>query len=165
MTHWKKLTNPDYLGAYALENGQDVILTIKSIQEEMVTGTDGKKDTCVVARFSERVKPMILNSTNMKTIAKLYKSNFIEDWVGKKIQIGIENVKAFGEVVEALRVRKFIPQVADPINCEMCQGKIGTTKNMTSEQLAQYTKSKYGKKLCANCATKVAEEMKKNGTE
>ena len=72
-THWKKLTNPDYLGAYALENGQDIILTIGYVREEKVTGTDGKKDDCVVCHFSEHgVKPMILNSTNMKTISKIF---------------------------------------------------------------------------------------------
>ena len=30
-THWKKLTNPDYLGAYALEDGEDMIVTIKNV--------------------------------------------------------------------------------------------------------------------------------------
>lgn len=24
LTHWKKLTNPDYLGAYALQPGEDL---------------------------------------------------------------------------------------------------------------------------------------------
>ena len=38
-THWKKLTNPNYLGAYSIENGQDLILTIKYVQEEKVIGT------------------------------------------------------------------------------------------------------------------------------
>ena len=67
-THWKKLTNPNYLGAYSIENGQDLILTIKYVQEEKVIGTDGKKDDCVVCYFVENAKPMILNATNMKTI-------------------------------------------------------------------------------------------------
>ena len=109
-THWKKLTNPDYLGAYALENGQDIILTIGYVREEKVTGTDGKKDDCVVCHFSERgVKPMILNATNMKTITKVLSTPYIEEWAGKRIQIGVEKVKAFGDVVDALRVRKFAP--------------------------------------------------------
>lgn len=110
-THWKKLTNPNYLGAYSIENGQDLILTIKYVQEEKVIGPDGKKDDCVVCHFSENVKPMILNATNMKTITKLYKTPYIEEWTGKKIQIGIEKVKAFGDVVEALRVRNIIPKI------------------------------------------------------
>ena len=83
-THWKKLTNPNYLGAYSIENGQDLILTIKYVQEEKVIGPDGKKDDCVVCHFSENVKPMILNATNMKTITKLYKTPYIEEWTSKK---------------------------------------------------------------------------------
>ena len=42
-THWKKLQNPDYLGAYALENGKDLIATIKTVGLEMIIGADGKK--------------------------------------------------------------------------------------------------------------------------
>ena len=43
MTHWKKLTNPDYLGAYSLENRQDIVLTIGKVQQETVTGPEGKR--------------------------------------------------------------------------------------------------------------------------
>ena len=38
-THWKKLSNPDYLGAYALDPGKDLIVTIQSVGEERVTGS------------------------------------------------------------------------------------------------------------------------------
>ena len=158
-THWKKLTNPDYLGAYALDDGKDVILTISYVREEKVTGSDGKKDDCVVCHFSERVKPMILNSTNMKTITKLFGTPYIEDWSGRRIQIGIEKVKAFGDVVDALRVRKFIPAENVP-KCESCGGEIQPRGNTSAEQLALYTKSKYGRALCAACATKLAAEVK-----
>lgn len=65
-THWKKLTHPDYLGAYALNPGEERTLTIKSVASELVVGTDGKKEECIVARFTEDEKPMILNKTNMK---------------------------------------------------------------------------------------------------
>ena len=44
MTHWKKLTNPDYLGAYSIEDGKDLILTIAYVRQEKVIGTDGKKE-------------------------------------------------------------------------------------------------------------------------
>ena len=54
---------------------------------------------------------MILNKINSKTIEKVYDTPYIEDWIGKKVQIGIEhNVKAFGDVVDALRIRKLIPK-------------------------------------------------------
>lgn len=158
-THWKKLTNPDYLGAYALDDGKDVILTISYVREEKVTGSDGKKDDCVVCHFSERVKPMILNSTNMKTITKLFGTPYIEDWSGRRIQIGIEKVKAFGDVVDALRVRKFIPAENVP-KCESCGGEIQPRGNMDAASMAKYTAQKYGKALCAACATQLAAQMK-----
>lgn len=162
-THWKKLTNPNYLGAYSIENGQDLILTIKTVKEETVTGADGKKDDCVVCYFQENVKPMILNSTNMKMITKLYKTPYIEEWTGKKIQIGIEKIKAFGDIVEALRVRKVIPQVSQQkIKCENCGKDIQPAGRMTAEETAAYTKHKYGKQLCSICATKLAKEENKN---
>ena len=167
-THWKKLTNPDYLGAYALESGQDIILTIGYVREEKVTGTDGKKDDCVVCHFSERgVKPMILNATNMKTITKVLGTPYIEEWAGKRIQIGVEKVKAFGDVVDALRVRKFLPveNITPLPKCEVCGGDIKPAGGMTGDQVAKYTKDKYGQALCGACATKRAQELKNEANE
>lgn len=161
-THWKKLTNPDYLGAYALDQGKDIVLTIGYVREEKVTGADGKKDDCVVCHFSERdVKPMILNTTNMKTITKLFGTPYIEEWAGKRIQIGVERVKAFGDVVDALRVRRFIPAENKPApKCQSCGGDIQPRGNNSAEFLAEYTAKKYGKPLCAKCATAAAGQLK-----
>lgn len=156
MTHWKKLTNPNYLGAYSIEDGKDLILTIDTVREETVIGTDGKKDDCVVAHFQERVKPMILNATNLKMIAKIYNTPYVEDWRGKKIQVGIEKVKAFGEIVEALRVRSFIPHDKKYF-CEECGTGIQGYGSKPAETMAAYTKQKYGKALCSQCATKLAQ--------
>ena len=105
-THWKKLTNPNYLGAYSLEDGQDIILTIAYVRQEDVIGSDGKKEECAVCHFKERdFKPMILNVTNMKAIAKVVGSPYIDDWAGHRIQIGTEQVRAYGTITDALRVR------------------------------------------------------------
>jgi hypothetical protein len=156
LTHWKKLTNPDYLGAYALEPGQELILTIKSVSNETVTGTDGKKETCSVMRFAENVKPMILNATNSKTITKLLKTPYIEEWSGRKIQIYSTPVKAFGEVMDALRIRDFLP-VEKNLICADCGGKIEGFGKSSAEVVAKHTLSKYGKMLCSVCASKAAE--------
>lgn len=158
-THWKKLTNPDYLGAYALEDGKDVVLTINHVREEVVTGTGGKKDNCAVCHFAENVKPMILNATNMKTITSLLGTPYIEDWSGKKIQIGVEKVKYAGDLVDTLRVRKFLPAVK-AFKCESCGKNIMARGNMDAAGMAKYTKQKYGKALCADCATQIAAQMK-----
>ena len=60
-THWKKLTNPDFLGAYALNPDEDMIVTIKSVSEESFVGNGGKKEDGLIVRFVEDVKPLICN--------------------------------------------------------------------------------------------------------
>lgn len=159
LTHWKKLMNPDYLGAYALEPGQDLIVTIKSVGNEEVTGSDGKKEICSVIHFVENVKPMILNATNNKTIAKLLKTPYIEQWAGRKIQIYTEKVKAFGEVWDALRIRPFLP-VEKELLCADCGKKIEGYGKTTAEVVAKHTLGKYGRMLCSECATKASEASK-----
>lgn len=157
LTHWKKLTNPDYLGAYALEPNQDLVVTIKSVANEVVTGADGKKETCSVMRFTENVKPLVLNATNSKTITKLLKTPYIEEWQGRKIQLYIEkNVKAFGDVVDAIRVRPFLP-VEKELKCADCGKKIEGNGRSTADVIAKYTLDKYGRMLCNECGKKEHE--------
>ena len=162
-THWKKLINPDYLGAYSLDPGKDMILTIRQVKKEMVTGADGKKEECIVCYWQEDQKPMILNVTNCKMISKLLKTPYIEHWAGHRIQIGAEMVSAFGEKVEALRVRKQLPEDVK-VACEECGQFIQPAFNMSVTQLAAYTKKKYGKQLCAECA-KEKKETENNGAD
>ena len=162
-THWKKLINPDYLGAYSLDPGTDMILTIRQVRKEMITGADGKKEECIVCYWEEDQKPMILNVTNCKTISKLLQTPYIERWAGHRVQIGAEMVSAFGEKVEALRIRKRLPEEVK-IACEECGQFIQPAFNMTAGQLAAYTKKKYGKTLCAECA-KAKKEAETDASE
>ena len=110
-THWKKLHNPDYLGAYSLDEST-MVVEIKKVEKREIMGADGKKDDAVVAELVGQ-KPMILNATNMKTIASLY-GNYIEDWVGKKITLFVATVKAFGTTTDALRVESKVPKSGLP---------------------------------------------------
>lgn len=109
LTHWKQEFNYDYLGSYSLLPNEEKTLTIKETKKVNVKGADGKNQECFVAYFSENEKPMILNKTNCKTISKIYDSPYIEQWKGIRIVIVAEKVKAFGEVVEALRVKNINP--------------------------------------------------------
>lgn len=168
-THWKKLHNPDYLGAYSLDNGRggydSIVATIKSVRVEKVTGTDGKKEDCTVMRFRENLKPMILNATNSKTLEKLFHTPYIEDWPGRKIKIGVETIKAFGEVVDALRINKNLPVEAGPVVCADCDAEIAATEKMTVAQIDAATKKRFGRPLCANCWMKHVEAEKAADTD
>lgn len=106
-THWKKLMNPDYIGAYALQPGEEIVVTIQRVQCEKVTGTGGKKEECSVAHLVGQ-KPLILNATNSKTIASLY-GPYIEDWAGKQIRLYASTTPLGGQIVECLRIRPIVP--------------------------------------------------------
>lgn len=165
-THWKKLTNPDYLGAYAFEPGEEKTATIDFVRREMVIGADGKKEECTVAHFREELKPLILNSTNCKTISNLLKTPYIEEWSGKKISMHTESVRAFGDVVDAVRVmKKLSAKAAQAPKCEECGKDIVGMSNFSAEQLAAASKQKYGKCLCVECGKKAKEAAEKKPAE
>jgi hypothetical protein len=112
-THWRKLKDTNYLGSWDIVD-KELILTIKNIETKKVSTPDGKTEELPVMTFTEDYKPMILNATNFKNIAKAHGSNFIEDWIGKKVSIYITSVKAFGSVVDALRIKPSAPKVEKP---------------------------------------------------
>lgn len=154
--------NPNYLGSWDLDDmpNHELTLTIAEIKDEEVV-TAGQKEVCTVAVWTDKAfKPMILNVTNKKTLCKLYKTTDTEKLKGKAVTIGVEKVKAFGDIYEALRFKKRIPATTTAaVKCEECSKTINPANNMTAEQVAAYTKKKYGKCLCADCATAAAKAV------
>ena len=112
VTHWRKLTNPNFIGAHDLQPGQELTVTIESVTNEMVKHFDGKKvveEQCIVAKIKGAKKPMVLNKTNCKIISRNFNTPYIEEWAGKSITIYAAKVNAFGEMTEALRVKSARP--------------------------------------------------------
>ena len=104
--HWKKQFNYDYLGSYSLDGKKEAVVTITKLDTDKVTGQQGRKEDCFVVYFKEFDKPMILNRTNAKAIEKVSGSGLVEDWAGTQVTLYVEQgVKAFGEIVDALRIR------------------------------------------------------------
>lgn len=163
-THWKKMTNPNYLGDYSLPQGGDLVATIDFVKQEKVTGVGGKSEVEVVAHFKNGVLPMILNKTNMKTIQKLFKSPYIEDWAGRAIQIYYDPTVKFGrETVGGLRIRNFVPQQqTKSLVCADCGKTITAAYGHPAEWVSSYTHQQYGKELCAECAKKIKNKQEEN---
>jgi len=118
LTHWKKIDNPNYIGSYSLATGEDAngkiiytdkVVIIVKVGREFVKDTQGKEEEKTVAHLKNE-KPLILNSTNQKTISDILGTPFIENWVGQKITLFVQNIKAFGEFTDALRVRPTAPK-------------------------------------------------------
>lgn len=155
--------NPNYLGSWDLDElpSREVTLVIDHIKDEEVVSAV-QKEICTVCHWTDKsFKPMILNVTNKKTICRLYKTKDTEKLKGKSVIIGIEKVNAFGNIYEALRIRPRIPQAIPTANlpkCENCKNDITAQGGMTPEQVAAYTKSKYGRCLCGACATAEAQK-------
>lgn len=151
-THWKKLNNPDYLGAYAFQPGEEKTVTIKEVKREMVFNTStSSKEECTVAHFAEDEKPLILNATNCKAITKVWGTPYIDDWIGRKVTLKVKRVSAFGEMVDAVRVSPERP-AEEILKCELCGSEITASAGQSAAVIASATKNKYGKQLCLRCA-------------
>ena len=157
-THWKNLANYDYLGAYSLSGKDEAILTIKNVKKERVTATGGTTDECIVLYFEDEgkivdgvlVKPMVCNKTNCKAISVATGSEFIEEWIGKKIKIFATTTKFGRETVACLRVKKEVV-IEQTYNCEVC-GKI------IEKRAYEASQKKYGVGVCSGeCLQKYNE--------
>lgn len=112
-THWKKALNKEFLGAHDLLPNEELKLTIKHVNVKEIKDPNGNPETVNVATFTDpKVKPMILNSTNCELVEKFSGSAFIEDWCKTSVQVYVKkNVRAFGELVDALRIRPQPPRM------------------------------------------------------
>lgn len=166
-THWKKVvSDPNFIGEGDFQEGEEKVLTIERVnQAETVQTAEGRSKKAVVHWKEPGNKPMILNVARSKNIEKVAGSGYFEDWPGVRVQLYIEHgIKAFGEVVSAVRVRPFKPRAQQkaPIpHCSSCGGTIIPAMGKTAEFLAAYTTKNYGVPLCAKCAAeRKTEECK-----
>ncbi len=159
-THWKKVvSDPNYLGEADFGEGEEKIATIARVaRDEVIQTAEGKSKKAVVY-FREQMKPMILNVARSKAIEKVAGSPYFEDWADVKIQLYIEHgIKAFGDVVSAVRVRPRKPVLRNAILCEDCGQEIQGANGRSAEYMAAYTKKKFKACLCFSCATARAEK-------
>lgn len=154
-THWKKMTNPDYMGSWSFDGkGNEIVATIDKVSQGEVIGENSKKDIRPIIYFKERhLKPLVLNATNGKTLTKLFKTPYIEEWKNRTITLYVASVKAFGTMTDAVRIQNEIPRVEQKTtSCADCNKDITGFNGKSPEYMANYTQTKYGKPLCADCA-------------
>jgi hypothetical protein len=108
-THYRKVFDSPYLSS--MDVVEPIDLTIERVTQEG-DKTKKTKDTFNTAYFrekfirpGEKLKPMILNATNSKMMAKLTDSPYIEDWGNTRIRVYVEKGIKFGrDTVDGLRV-------------------------------------------------------------
>lgn len=106
--HWRLLMTSDKLHAADLQ-GRDAVVEIERVGQGKYVDHDGKQVMKPDVYFKGKTKPLGLNSTNARAIAKLLGSNRVEDWLGKSITLYPTMTNAFGEDHECIRVRPRLP--------------------------------------------------------
>lgn len=161
----------EYLGAEDIDDDVEPILTISGLWNGMVTLQRGKEKKDVLTFVEEsvpgirQVRPLIVNSTNRKTLRKLYGDAKASTLVGKKIQLYIDRKvrdPQDGGLTDGIRIRPFKPRVQEPAPppvppCADCGQEIAPAMGKDARWLAGYTAKNYGVPLCAACAQKRKE--------
>ena len=115
-----QMRDSEYLGAEDIDDDVEPVLTIDALWNGMVTLQRGKENKEVLSFKEERVpgimqvRPLIINSTNRKTLRKLFGDAKADTLVGKQIQLYIDHKvrdPQDGGFTDGIRIRPFKPRV------------------------------------------------------
>lgn len=113
-THYRKAFDSPYLSSADIV--EPTVLTVRrvALEPDKTKKTKDKFNTAYFVeseiRPGEKLKPMILNATNSKTMKHLTGSAFIDDWNDVKVTVYVDpNVKFGKDSVEGLRIRQHEP--------------------------------------------------------
>ena len=159
----------EYLGAEDIDPGVEPILTIAHIYYARVTLQRGKEQKDVITFVEDRVdgirnvRPLIVNTTNRKTLRKLYKAVDAQTLEGKRVQLYVDhNVRdpSTGEKTDGIRIKPRIPSPPrkGPILCADCGQPIQPVANYSAEDVAAINMRRFGAAICAECSKRRAEK-------
>jgi hypothetical protein len=126
-THYRKVYKSDHLGIADLEDymeaGSNLVFTIKCVRQEFNVSVAGRKGNFNIAYFFEKVKPLVLNATNAKTLSNLCGgTKFVEDWANVPVQLYIDpSVKMKGEIVGGVRISPQLPKQRQALTPNMAK--------------------------------------------
>lgn len=114
-THYRKAFDSPYLSSADIV--EPTVLTVRRVALE-TDKTKKTKDVFNTAYFvekevrqGEKLKPMILNATNSKTMKALTGSAFIDDWIDVRVTVYVDSGVKFGkDLVEGLRISPRAPE-------------------------------------------------------
>lgn len=95
----------------------ETAVTIRAVAKRNVAREGDEPEMKWLIKFDEFKKPMVLNSTNMKRIAKACGSEDTDDWTGKTVLLYVDpDVEFGGNVVGGLRIRTVPSKPAAALN-------------------------------------------------
>lgn len=159
------------------------ILTIKEIGFGECVLEQGRREEHDVIFFCEtsvpglpQVRPMLVNSTNRKTLMSIYGDLSAATLEGKRVRLYIDpRVKAVGGGTTAgVRIRKLVPpepvqpvqpvrsNPVPPVICTDCGAPIIGAGDVPAEQVLANGRQWFGMDLCAACQTRRINEQNNN---
>lgn len=154
--------------------GSEPILTIKEIGFGECVLDQGRREEHDVIFFAEKsvpglpqVRPMLVNSTNRKTLMAVYGDLSAEVLMGKRIRLYVDpHVRAVGGgYTSGIRIRKLVPPAPEPVHpvqtnpvphvvCQDCGAPIIAAGDVPAEQVLSNGRQWFGADLCADCQTR-----------
>lgn len=158
---WEKVIDPNFINAELIGGpGAEKVVTIKDIDFRECFDRKSNSKIQKMCLIFDECKPMILNKTNSKFLAKTFGTEQgldPKDCVGKKITLYVVALSVGGKDTTGIRLKEF-----SDIKCESCGKTIMPLKNHTLDWTIDYSVKNTGKKLCIDCMKK-AKEGKNNG--
>lgn len=116
-THFRKAFDSPYLSSADIVEPTTLTIARVALEPDKTKKTKDLFNTAYFVerelRPGEKLKPMILNATNSKTMRALTNTPFLEEWAGTKVTIYVDkNVKFGKETMEGLRISPIAPTVA-----------------------------------------------------
>jgi hypothetical protein len=83
------------------------VVTVAALKKVNVARDDEDPEYRWTAKFNEFQKPMVLNVTNLKRLAKALGDD-TDDWIGKQVILYVDpDIEFGGNVVGGLRIKQF----------------------------------------------------------
>lgn len=127
--HYRNVFKSDHLSSYDLEDfteqGRPLEFTIKHVVQELKTKVAGKRIDANIAYFVEPIKPLVLNATNSKIVAKFAGSPFVNDWINISIELQVKKNINFGkDIVQGIRIKETPPKPITEQEIKLIKGKV-----------------------------------------
>ena len=110
-THYRKAFDSPYLSSADITEPTRLTIARVALEADKSKKTKDVMNTAYFVereiRPGEKLKPMILNATNSKTMKSITGSAFLEDWVNVPITVYVESGIKFGrDIVDGLRIMR-----------------------------------------------------------
>lgn len=107
MPDYRSMFDREYIGAWDLPKGRDVVKTIVKVEARKLRNRTAA-NTKPVIWFKGVQKGFALNKTNGKAISGMYGPK-TEDWLGKPVALYATTTTFGADTVECIRVRPTVP--------------------------------------------------------